>query len=170
MNVNGTSVLLAGIVNTQNVPLSKLAKWLVAGGTATASNALTVSGENYNTYGTAGHMVDLSDGQEATKFAFNVILGTILDRGREVVTEHGTERLVTAASNATGRAQRAALRWVEAKKVNLGLSYSLGISFESSKKKLENLWDKHNEQVKKEEDAHLARTKTNTQAQSSRQK
>jgi hypothetical protein len=153
--VNVTSVLLAGAINTNGMTLNRLAKWLIPATTAAVSNGFTVNGDNLDKYGSYAHLVNLADGQEAAKYAFNIILGTVLDRSREVLTEHGTEKLVGMAARASGRAQQAAVRWISASRVNLHLNLDLGISFESGKKSLEQWWDGHNDEVKKQEAARL---------------
>jgi hypothetical protein len=139
--VNGTSLVLAGTINTAGIPLSRLAKWLVPASTAAVSNGFTVNGDNFDKYGSYGHLVDLTNGQEASKYAFNIILGTLLDRGREVLTESGTESLVRAATSISGQAQRAASRWMTETRVSLGLNLYMGVGFELNKKGLEQVLD-----------------------------
>jgi hypothetical protein len=149
--VNGTSLLLAGTVNTSGIPLSKLAKWLVPASTAAVSNGLTVSVDNRTKYGNALHMVDLSDNQEAAKYAFNILIGTLLDRGREVLTESGSSGLAGSLAGASGRVQR----WLSESRVSLGLNLYMGVGFETNKKGVEQWWDGHNKAVKDEEQGRL---------------
>ena len=59
------------------------------------------------------------------------------------------------ASQATGRAQEAAVRWISATRVSLPLSLNLGVGFESGKKGLEQWWDGHNENVEQQEAARV---------------
>ena len=153
--VNITSVALAGVINTNGISLNKLAEWLVPATTAAASNGFTITGDNYDKYGSYSHLVDLSNGQEAGRYSFNILLGTLLDRSREVLTEHGTEKLVGMASQATGRAQKTAVRWISATRVSFPLSLNMGVGFESGKKGLEQWWDGHNENVKQQEAARV---------------
>ena len=158
--VNGTSLLVSGIVNTEGLDLSKLGKWLVAGSSAVASNLVTLSAENMKKYkGGPFHMVDFHDAQQVDGFAFNVVLGMLLDRGREGLVEKGTEKILEKAAHASGRAHQAATRWVSATRVSLGLSLNLGSGFESGKKKLEHLWEEHNDRIHEEEAEKLARTR-----------
>lgn len=160
--INGTSLLVSGLVNTDGLDLSKLAKWLMAGSTAVAGNLVTVSVENKKKYkGSAVHLMDFQDSQQVYGFAFNVVLGMLLDRGREGLVEKGTEKILEKTAHASGRAQKPATRWVSATWVSLGLNLNMGSAFESGKKTLEHLWEEHNDRVKEEEEEaqKLARTR-----------
>lgn len=156
--VNITSVFVAGITNTSGLQMSTLAKWLVPASAAAVSNGLSGSGENRDKYGSYFHLVDLSNGQEAAKYAFNIVLGTLLDRGRDGLVDKGAEKVASIIARTSGRPEEVALRYVQMSKMALCPSLGLATSFESGKKRLEQWWDAHNEAVKKEEDARLART------------
>lgn len=155
--VNITSVFAAGVINTSGLQMSTLAKWLVPASTAAVTNGLSGSVENIDKYGSYFHLVNLANGQEAAKYAFNIILGTLLDRGRDGLVEKGAEKVAARIAHTSGRAEAVALRYVQLSKMALAPNLGLATSFESGKKRLEQWWDSHNDEVKKEGNAHLAK-------------
>ena len=155
--VNITSVFIAGVVNTEGLNLGKLAKWLVPAGSAAVSNGFSGSFENIEKHKSYFHLVDLSNGQEAAKYAFNIILGTLLDKGRDGLVEKGAKKAAARIAHASGKTEGVALRYVKITKMTLYPNLGLATGFESGKKRLEQRWESHNEEVKKEEAARLAK-------------
>ena len=152
--INGTSVLAAGAISVGEVKTA--AKFLVALGSAAATNLVTVSGENVENYGSYGHMVDFHDSNQTVAYVRNVILGTLFDQGKEYgaewVAKRAVGRLEGAFAHASGRTSQAVLRWVTETRVALPTGLVLGGVPEVLKKK----WEQRREAQEKQEAAEKA--------------
>lgn len=71
-----------------------------------------MSGENKKKYGIYLHGVDFHDQGQAQGFAFNVVLGALLDRGRDGLVAKWGEAIAVRASAVSQPLGRASLRWV----------------------------------------------------------
>lgn len=137
--INGTSIIAAGAIDASG--LKAKAKFLLAIGSATATNLFTVSGGNVDKYKSYWHMVDFSQAKQSHEFIRNVVLGVLFDQGKE----HGSEwvakkvagRAEEWAAQASGKASQAVLRWVTEARVALPASFVVGGVPEVMKKKWE---------------------------------
>lgn len=138
--MNGVSVVAAGAIDTGG--LKNKAKFLVALGSAVGTNLFTVSGGNAVNYGSVGHIVDFSNRDQTVEFVRNVVLSTLFDQSKEHGSEWIAKRLAARAeamaSQASGKASQAVLRFVTEARVALPASIVIGGSMEVPKKKWEN--------------------------------
>lgn len=152
-NVNGSSILLAGILNTEGLELKLPAKLLMTAGTAAAGNLVTMIYANRKKHGSFVHGVDLHDQRERNDFLIGVGASGLLDVG----TEFGTNILAPwvapwvarsargIIATSAGRAVPATLRAVRATRFVLPLSFGIGTVTETGKK----AWE-HNKEEKEE--------------------
>lgn len=148
-NINGSSVLLAGILNTEGLELKLPAKLLMATGIAAAGNLVTMTYANRKKHGSFVYGVDLHDQKERNDFFIGVGVSGALDVG----TEFGTKLLAPWAARSArgiiatsaGRAVPATLRAVRATHFVLPLSFGIGTVTETGKK----AWE-HNKEQKEE--------------------
>jgi len=141
-NLNYSSILLAGVLNTEGLELKLPAKLLMATGTAAAGSLVTMSFANKKKYGAFVHGVDLHDSKERNDFLVGVGVSGLLDVG----TEFGTGLLAPQVAKiargviatSAGRAVPATLRAVRAARFALPLSFGIGTVAETGKKDWEN--------------------------------
>jgi len=148
--INGTQVAAAGLVSVgENARAG--AGFLVALGTATTTNLVTVSRGNVNKYGGYWHVVDFHDSGQSVEYVRNVVIGTIADPLKELGAGAFAKRLAGGAeswaSQATGRATRAVLKVITEKRVELPASVVLGGVVEVPKK----LWERQQEDKEQRE-------------------
>jgi hypothetical protein len=147
-NLNGTSIVIAALINTEGMrlPTNKWAKvgvqMLFAGSTAAAGNLVTVSLANKDKYGTGWHGVNLHDQQERSDFFIGVGMSAVLDVGKEYTANFlapGIARLTRfSIAGASGRAVPATLRAVTTKRLTLPTAFGIGTISETKKKSWEN--------------------------------
>jgi hypothetical protein len=138
--MNGVSIVAAGAIDTGG--LKNKGKFLVALGSAVGTNLFTVSGGNAANYGSVGHIVDFTNHDQTVEFVRNVVLSTLFDQTKEHGSEWIAKRLAARAeamaSQASGKASQAVLRFVTEARVALPASIVIGGSMEVPKKKWEN--------------------------------
>lgn len=141
VNINGTSMLVAGVLNTEGLELKLPAKLLMAGGTAAAGNLVTMSYANLVPYGSIFHGVNLHDEDERNEFFVGVGLSAVLDVGKEKASDWlapGVAKLARRTmAVSSGQAVSTTLRVVRAQRFVLPLSFSIGTVSETGKK----LWE-----------------------------
>lgn len=153
-NLNGTSIIVAALINTEGMrlPANKFAKvgvkLLFAGSTAAAGNLVTVSLANKDKYGTGWHGVDLHNADERSDFFIGVGLSAELDVGKEYATEFLAPGLAKLArrsiAGASGRAMPAVLRSVTTQRISWPTAFGIGTTSEIRKKS----WEKAKEAQK----------------------
>jgi hypothetical protein len=157
-NVNGSSILLAGILNTEGLELKLPAKLLMAVGTATAGNLVTISYANRKKHNSFVYGVDLHDRKERNDFLIGVGISGLLDVGTEfgtgVLTPHAARLARGIIATSAGRAVPATLRAVRATRFTLPLSFGIGTVAETGKK----AWE-HGKEAR-EEAAELAKKRS----------
>lgn len=143
-NINLSSLVVSAIINTSGAKLSGIAKFLIAGGTAAAGNLVTVSGDNKEKYKSYVHGVDFAKRDQSLMFGFNVVMGMILDRNKEMLVEKATEKLGEriAQASGSGRARLSQLLEVKKTRVELGWNMAIGTASEWGKKNVEPYYQK----------------------------
>lgn len=138
--VNGTSIIAAGLISTDG--WSKGAKFLTALGSSAATNLVTVSRGNSQKDNSFWHVANLSDQQERSDYATNVMLGVVFDQ----VKEHGSEYIGEQAARllkehtlpGAGTIGSTLGRWLTKERVTLTTGFIIGGTPETIKKQGEN--------------------------------
>ena len=148
-NINGSSILLAGILNTGGLELKLPAKLLMATGIAAAGNLVTVKYANIEKHGSLVYGVDLHDHKERNEFLIGVGVSGLLDVGTEfgtgLLAPHAARLARGIMATSAGRAVPATLRAVRATRFILPLSFGIGTVAETGKKTWEYNKEAHEE-------------------------
>ena len=152
-DLNYSSILVSGILNTEGLELKWPAQLLMASGTAAAGNLVTMKFSNISNHGSFVYGVNLLNRKERKEFLIGVGVSGLMDVSTEYATHflapHAAKLARGIIANTSGRAVLTTLRAVQTTRFTLPVSFGIGTTVETGKKAIEHRIDAHNEAEEK---------------------